>query len=674
MKIKTACPLDCWDVCSIIAEVEDGVIKKLVGNPHHPITQGFLCGKGRGLKDRQASENRLLYPLKKVDGHWQTIAWDQAYTEISEKLQQAIANSGHHSILHVFDWGTGAVLKNLNQRFFYLMGGCSETVGSLCWDAGLEAQRYDFGEARSHAAHDLVNASAVVVWGRNVANTNIHMMPFLKAAQANGAQIVIVNPLPTDLDGRATLCITPRPGSDGALALGVLRVCRDEGWLDEEFLTHHSVGWENLSVYLDGFDAKTVERLTDVPKENIVRLAEIYGQGRVVSTLLGIGMQRYPGGGNAIRSIDALAGATGHIGKSGGGVQYANREMLAYLNQECLTERSGKNIREFTRGGQASEIMNANPPVEVMIINRTNPVTQVPDTEALQQAYATVPCKVVIDMFMTPTAELADYVLPCTSVLEEEDFTFSTMWHSIVSYIAPVLPAKGESKPDWEIFADLAHRLGFGELMRKPINEWLQMVLNPLVAEGLDLAHLMEKGWLEIPHPPVSWSDFKFKTPTRKFEFYSETAVHDGQSGHAVFIPSHETSKIGKFDKNNDEFMHSYPYALLTVHPRLSQNSQHRDAPDLPLLPIADVSQEIALERDLRDGDEAVIWNDKAQLHVQIRLTQRGHPQTVKIESGWWGQGLTINHFTKTYRADFGQQTAQYDCTCDIRKFKKEAQ
>lgn len=662
MKVKTACPLDCWDTCSILAEVEDGKVVRLEGDPNHPVTQGFLCGKGRKLKDRLYSNHRVLQPQRKVDGKWRSVSWEEALDEIAEEIRKTLAASGHHAILHAYDWGSGTVLKNLNQRFFNLLGGCTETVGSLCWDAGIEAQRYDFGQARSHSPQDTTQAQGIVIWGRNVAATNIHMVPFLRQAMANAAKLVVINPLSTDLDGRAHLKIRPRPGSDGALALGVLKYCRDAGWLDQTWLEQNSLGWEAFSASLEPYDLAAVTRLTDVPAEQIIDLAQLYGQTQPVTTLLGIGLQRYPGGGNAIRAIDALAAATGQVGKSGGGVNYANRAIPAFLNQAALAGKPTDRAREFTRGEQAEQILAADPAIEMLFVTRTNTVAQVPNTAQLIEAYQTIRTKVVIDMFMTPTAELADYFLPCTSVLEEEDFVFSTMWQPNVTYIERAVQPVGEAKPDWEIFAELAKRLNLKDYMDYTPQEWMAKALEPMQAHGVTLDTLKAQGTIALPVPEVPWQDGHFLTPSGKFEFVSEAAAADGQHPYAVYIPPREI--MDKVDATAKD----YPYALLTIHPRLSENSQHQNIPNLPAVPVVEISPEIALAKGLQSGDEARLWNDQAELLVQVRVAPNGHPWTVKLESGWWGQGITVNHLTKSHLADFGQQTAQYDCACNLEK------
>ncbi|GEO27269.1 putative oxidoreductase YyaE [Alicyclobacillus acidoterrestris] len=656
MTIKTACPIDCYDGCSMLATVKENGEIQLQGNPEHPITRGALCNRGRRLAARRDGEDRVVYPLKKVGGEWVPISWAQAYREIGQQIRVAIDKYGHHSILHAFDWGSGALLKSLSQRFFYQLGGCTETVGSLCWDAGLEAQRYDFGQARSHAPDDMVrNSRGIVVWGRNVATTNVHMMPFIKAAQARGAKLVVVNPLPTDVARRADMCVYPRPGTDALLALGVLRVCRDLNLIDQRFTQTCAVGWDAFAKTLDAYALDRVSRETNVEPEQIRALAEFYGQSGPVTTLLGIGMQRYAGGGNAIRAIDALAAATGNVGIPGGGVNYAQRGMAAFVDEDALTGRSAADVREFVRGTQAQEILSSNPPIQVLFVTRTNPLTQVPDSATLRKAYAGIGCKVVIDMYMTETAQAADYVLPCTSVLEEEDVTYTTMWHPYLSYIHPVVPPRGESKPEWQIFSELADVLGMGEKMAGSVQSWLTLALRPLLAQGITLEQIQTDGFVRLPIEEVPFADGRFLTPSEKFEFWSNAAVADGQSAVATYVPPRRAHGSGH-----------HRLTLLTIHPRKHENSQRQHVVGDVVYPVVEMSRVVADEHGIRSGDAVRLYNDKASLQGVAKVREEGHPYTVQVESGWSGQGISINDFTDADSADFGQQTAQYDCACSV--------
>ncbi|KPV42497.1 molybdopterin-dependent oxidoreductase [Alicyclobacillus ferrooxydans] len=659
-EIKTACPLDCWDACSMIAVVKDNKIVSLRGDETHPVTKGTICSRGRRILDRTYSPDRILTPKKKVKGVWCDITWDDALTEIAEKIQHALDAHGHHSIFHNYDWGSGTILKSLNQRFFYQLGGCTETVGSLCWDAGLMAQTYDFGQARSHHPSDLRHARRIVVWGRNLPVTNMHMVPFVREAMEQGAELMVINPLPTDLDRKASVLIRPRPGTDGALALGALRICRDNDWIDKTFIDHNSIGFAELSAYLDSFTLDFVSAETNVPVHLIQELATWYGKTQPLSTLLGLGLQRYAGGGNTIRAIDALAAATGQIGKKGGGVNYANREMTQFIDEAALTGRENADVREFERGTQALSIINADPPIDLMFVTRTNPVSQVPNTESLLKAYAAIPTIVVLDTMMTATAELADYFLPCTTVFEEEDISLSTMWHPYITFANRVIDPEGEAKADHEIFALLADRLGFGDDMHKPLEEWFERALRPLSRHNLGIKDLRNNGTLQIPLADVPFNDGVFVTPSKKFEFASKFAQRDGLSLTASYVQPKESMAVSNSKGAQ------YPYALLTIHPRTSENSQHRHWPQLPNRPTAEISEVIAAETGLSTGADARLQTPYGELRVYIKVIEDGHPYTVKLESGWWNGGMTINQLTPVRSADFGSQTAQYDVSCNL--------
>ncbi|MBF8376675.1 molybdopterin-dependent oxidoreductase [Alicyclobacillus mali] len=654
MKVKTACPIDCYDACAFIAEVgEDGEIR-LSGNPEHPITRGTICNRGRQLAVRRNSRDRVLYPLKREGDRWTRISWKRAMREIAEEIQRTLDEVGHHGILHYYDWGSGGLLKSLNQRFFYALGGCSEAIGSLCWDAGIRAQAYDFGLANSHSPEDMAeHAEAIVVWGRNVANTNVHMIPFIRQAQARGAKLVVITTLPQDLARRADKAIYPRPGTDGLLALAALRICRDEGWLDRAFLQDRAIGWEDLAADLDRYDLDEVARWTDVPVEDIRFLAELYGKTKPVCTLLGIGMQRYAQGGQTIRAIDALAAATGHVGIPGGGVNYAQRQLGRFYDEEAIINRRGADVREMLRPTLAADLLAADPPVQVMFVTRSNPVAQVPDSGRLREAMAHIRCKVVIDTFMTATAECADYVLPCTNVLEEEDVVYTTMWHDCVSYARPVVPPRGEAKPEWEIFRDLAAALGRPEIMEGDVDSWIRRALRRWPADKVN--ELRERGFVRLGAPSVPWQDGRFLTPSGKFEFASAAAARDGHSAVARI-------DVGRFPKDAN-----LPYTLLTVHPRKWQMSQRDTLPEAKgPYPIAELGSEIAADRGIQDGDWVHVRNSKASVIARARVTVEGHPRVVRMEIGWHGQGVTLNDFTSDGLADFGIQAAQYDCLCDV--------
>lgn len=665
--IRTACPLDCWDACGMIAHVQDGRLLKVEGDPDHPITQGTLCGKGRKLVNRLYHEERVLHPLKKVEGEWQPISWEQAFTEISEKMKLAREQYGPTSVMHHYDYGSSGLLKVLEHRFFNLFGGFTDTIGSICWGAGLEAHKYDFGYAKSHLPEDLAaHTDLFVIWGRNVSVTNMHMMPFIKQAMKRGAELVIIDPCQTDLSKNAVRQLQPRPGTDGALALGMARHLIDLGLVDEAFVTERSLGYDTFAEYV--LREWTVERaaeVTDVAAEDIRWLAERYGSGEAVATLQGLGMQRYANGGNMIRLIDALVAMSGNVGRSGGGVHYGNQ--IHKFDYEALMKTEARQAyRAFTKVTQADEILavqESEQPVKVLFCTRANPVGQLPETGKTVRAYETIETVVVMDMFLHDTGMMADYFLPCTTVFEEEDIMYTSMWHPYMTYVNRVLEPLGETKPDWEIFHGLADKLGFAEDFGSDVHRWMEEAMAPLAQAGVTRERLQEEGVMTAHVEPVAWADYAFATPSGKYEFASSLAVQAGASAIPVYEEPVESPLRDR------ELARKYPYHLLTIHPRRSLNSQYFHVVKMPERPVVEISSVMAEETGLAEGDLVRVFNDRGEILGNVKIAEGQQRRTVKIEEGWWGsRGTALNALTSNRRTDLGIGSTQYDCLVGLEK------
>jgi anaerobic selenocysteine-containing dehydrogenase len=664
--IRTACPLDCWDCCGMIAHVEDGRLLKVEGDPDHPVTQGTLCGKGRKLVDRLYHPERVLEPLKRVDGEWQPISWEQAFREIGAKMREARELYGPTSVLHHYDYGSSGLLKVLEGRFFNLFGGFTDTVGSICWGAGLEAHRYDFGFAKSHHPDDLAaHTDTFVIWGRNVSVTNMHMMPYIKAAMKRGAELVIIDPLRTDLSKNAVKQLQPRPGSDGALALGMMRHLRDMGLVDEAFVKEQAVGYETFAASLDEWTVERAAEITDVPAEDIRWLAERYGSGQRVATLQGLGLQRYANGGNMIRLINALAAMSGQVGRPGGGVHYGN-QIHRFDYDALMVPEKRRAYRAFTKITEADEILavqDTEQPVQMLFVTRSNPVGQLPETIKTLAAYDTIPCKVVIDMFLHDTGEIADYFLPCTTVFEEEDIMYTSMWHPYMTYVNRAVEPRGSARADWQIFQGLAQELGFGDEFGGDLHAWMETALEPLQGQGITRESLQLEGVLKAHDEPVAWSDGQFATPSGRYEFVSALAAADGASSYPVYEEPQESPL------RDAERAQKYPYHLLTIHPRRSLNSQYYHVIQMPERPVVEISPQIARDTGLADGDRVRVYNERGEVLGDVKVTDGQHRRTVKIEEGWWGsKGTWLNTLTSNRRTDLGIGSAQYDCLINLAK------
>ncbi|WP_226642636.1 molybdopterin-dependent oxidoreductase [Mesobacillus subterraneus] len=660
----SACPLNCWDSCGFLVTVDDGKVTKVEGNPDHPITQGKICGRGRMLENRANSEDRLLYPLKKIDGKFQQISWDQALNEIAEKLTYYKERYGTTSVLHSHDYANGGLLTNLDSRFFNLYGGVTELIGSICWGAGIEAQNWDFGDAYSHAPEDLKNSKHVVIWGRNVARTNMHLFQNLQAAKKNGTKIYVIDPIYNATAKLAHEYISIKPGFDGLLAAGIMKELLRMELQDSEFLSDHSVGFEDLKALLDTVSLDYISELTEVPADIITHLAEVYAD-KPVSSIMGLGMQRYENGGNTIRLLDALVAVSGNIGIPGGGANYANKQVGQSFDYQNLTmpERK-KTTRTFTMMRQAEEILSAvDPVIKMGIVTCGNPLTQVPDTNRVREAFESLETLVVIDQFMTDTAELADYVLPAATAFEVEDVYYSSMYHHYVNHGPKLVEPPGEAKPDAWIWGELANRLGFGDEFEFAREDFIGMGLASLTEKGITLDKIRAEKFAELPVDKIPWADRRFKTPSGQYEF-TASAVADGRV--KLSLPT-ETKW------SNPALAEKYPYTLLTIHPLRSNHSQHyhlfQPAPYVKV----EIASSVAVEKGLEDQDSVRVWNDRGELKGTVSILKMAHPGTVNIDEGLSARfGGSVNQLTSSRESDNGLGSTLYDCLVNIEKVVKE--
>jgi anaerobic selenocysteine-containing dehydrogenase len=661
---QSSCSLNCWDNCGFEVTVEEGKVIKVDGAANHPITKGKICGRGRMLETRTNSSQRLLHPLKKVNGVFQQISWEQALDEIAAKMSHFKGKFGSTSILHSHDYANGGLLKNLDQRFFNLFGGVTELIGSLCWGAGIEAQKWDFGDAYSHDPDDVLNSKHVVIWGRNVTRTNMHFFQKLQEAKKNGAKITVIDPIFNPTAKIAHQFISVKPGMDGWVAAGVMKEILRINGQNQEFIEHHTMGFEDVEKLLQSVSMEEIIEKAEVSLETIQFLAETYCDGPT-STYLGLGMQRYENGGNTIRLIDALVAISGNIGIPGGGASYGNLQVGQKFHSTAFTMDDRKQqSRQFTMMKQAEGILTAkDPEIKMVIVTCGNPLTQVPDTQLVKQAFESVESLVVLEQFMTDTAQLAEFVLPVTTVFEEEDVYYSSMYHSYVNYGPKLVEAPGEAKSDLWIWTELAKRLGFGNEFDFTTDQWIELGLEPLKNNGITLEKLRQDHFAALPVHKIPWENYEFKTPSGKYEFTSSMAESKGFSGKIELTLPQETKWSQK------ELAAKYPYSLLTIHPLRSNHSQHYHLLEPhPKLKV-EVSEDIALEKGLSEGDAVKVWNDRGTVHGFASIMKQAHPKTINIDEGIWSQfGGSVNVLTSDRESDNGLGSTLYDCLVNIEK------
>jgi len=657
--VKCACPLDCFDACGLLAEVAAGRVVGLKGDPEHPLTRGRICVKGKKLLERLYHPQRLREPLIKENGRWKTLSWEAALDLMARRFDRAVQEYGSQSILYYADSGYGGVIKSVDRLFFDCLGGASIPRGSLCWAAGIAAQRYDFGDVRGHAFQDLLNARCILVWGRNPVATNPHCVPFLQQARRQGAFLAVIDPLKTLSAAQADLHLQPRPGTDGALALGMAHHLLASNRIDETFIAEHSLGFARFRESLQSFSPAQAAAITGLPEDAIRRLAECYAERSPASIIVGMGLQRYANGGNAVRCIDALGALTGNIGRPGGGVNFANRSIAPWIDRSGGAQpcRPVPRPRTFALPRMARFIKSANdPPIRIAMFAKANPLVQMPDITALEQALARVPFKIVIDMFMTDTARAADLVLPCTSILEEEDFVYSSMFSPYLNYSSRAVAPPDGLSGEYDLYRQLARRLKLEDYPDIPARRFLENALQPLTREfGVTIRDLQTAPF-KIPGADIPWRDGRFGTPSGRYEFYSARAQADGGHPLPTYVSAH-TAPAG------------YPLRLLTPHHPHAMHSQQFAFRSDP--PVASIHPQDAARHSLIPDRLVRVTSPRGHITARLKSDAGILPGIVKIDQGWWHQSGSVNRLTSDTLSDMGENAAYFESFCRIEPLKE---
>ena len=653
-KIHFSCPMDCFDTCGLTATVVDDRVVDIRGDKSHPLTRGACCSKGRKLLERLYHPQRLTSPLRRSSKDWVEITWPEAVEEIAERFSAGIQQYGSKSILHYSGAGYGGLVKKVDEIFFNHLGGVTVKRGSLCWGAGTAAQQYDFGAVRGHHPEDLSLAKTIILWGRNPADTNLHLMPALQKARKAGATVAVIDPRRSASAKLADIHLKVRPATDGALALGLANVIVDAGMHDRRFISERVHGFEPYREYIRNFTPERVESVTGVDRKEILRLAQIYTDNKPAAIFIGYGLQRYANGGNTVRCIDALGALTGNIGIGGGGVNYANHCHSEFIGGDLKQSKTlARNRRTFSITNFAGYLENENdPPIKCVLISKANPLVQGPDINRTIRAFSAVDFKVVIDMFMTDTARLADLVLPCTSVLEEEDVIFTSMFSPYLNYSAKAVEPPEGVISEYDFFMTLARYMKITDYPYVPRDKFLQNAIQPMIERfGVGLQDLKKRRHFCLPGREIPWQNGAFATPSGKYELYSESALNDGQHPLPTFVAPEKGDT-------------AYPLQLLTPHLKESLHSQHFLSVDEK--PRAFLHSRTLREQHLKDGDSASVRSCRGELAVRVQGDDHLAEDVVVVYQGGWHKSGSVNFLTSAGTSEMGEQAAYYDCFCRI--------
>ena len=651
--INFGCSLDCFGNCSMIATVKGDKILKIEGNKHHPLTQGLICVKGRKHLERVFHPDRILNPKRKVNGKWVDISYEEALDEISRKLLAYKKEYGSESVLLFSSGGYSGLSKSVDEMFFNYYGGVTKAIGSLCLGAGREAQKIDFGSNKEHAPKDILNSKTIFIWGRNPADTNIHLMKYLKEAKDKGAEIYVIDPIKTNTAKVASEYIRLNPGTDGALAFGIASYLIENNLIDKDYIVENVIGYENYREYVKQFNLDYTEEITGVAKEHIIKLAKAYGGNTPSSIYIGYGLQRYRNGGNNVRAIDSLGAITGNIGKSGGGVNYYHKTISKYVVSHVdKSEELPMKKRDYIVGQFADFVLNTNnPPVKCMFINKGNPLVQVGDINKTLEAFKKIDFIVAIDLFMTDSAKAADLVLPATSILEEEDFIYTGMYSPYLSYSERVIKPVNNIIGEYELFRSLAKKMELKEYPDIDKETFFRTALKPLMEKANVSYEYLKKNHFALEGEEIPWQDGKFDTPSGKYELYSETAKNQGLSPVPEYIPI----------KDVDE---KYSLRLLTPHPKNSLHSQHFAFEDGK--PIAYISENTLKAQGFENNQLVKVKSKYGEMEAYLLISDAVGENIIMIYEGMWHKSGSVNMLTTDEVSDIGNQAAYYESFCAL--------
>ncbi|RDE15252.1 MAG: hypothetical protein C4K48_04195 [Candidatus Thorarchaeota archaeon] len=531
----SACALNCPDLCSYVIHVEEGRITRLEGNPNHPYTLGRCCPKGYAHVLRMYSEDRLLYPMKKQpDGSFKRISWERALDGIAVKMEQVRKTQGPSSVAVYSGSGNDGMAPRYAARFANAFG-CRMIPGiaEICFEGAYEGARFNVGPFSPHELSDWANSRCIVIWGTNKHESSIHSKRVIQEAIDKGAKLIVIDPRKTPYAKVADIYSTIRPGTDGALALGLANEIINKGLYDHRFVENYVLGFEEFREAVSHYTKKKVSEVTWVSENTIEKIAKTFAtHGPSLIMTAPAGMNHYTNGTWAARAVHSLLAICGYLGVSGGGFQYLSSDCSPFNGGAVTLSRlldddvrpivpSATHIPEFILSHEKS-------PIRVLIVQAANPITQWPNTRKTKRALQKIPFKVCIDLEMTDTARLCNLVLPATFIFEHDNLVHSEL-HRIVQYAPKIVEPQGEARCELDIWRGIAERIGLGEYFQLTETDAIRIALDSEECRHITLQDLKEHPeGIRTTSSGIPFADHIFKTPSGKVELYSADVARYG--------------------------------------------------------------------------------------------------------------------------------------------------
>ena len=712
--VHTVCSHDCPDSCGVLVTIDEtGRATKVQGDPDHPITRGFLCGKVAKYLDRVYSPDRLLYPMRRRPGIpkgplaqgreaevFERISWDRALDEIAAKFQTISVEHGPESILPYSYAGTIGVLGygSMDRRFFHRLGA-SQLDRTICASAGGDALKAVYGRKLGTDTENFRHARFILAWGANIHGNNIHLWPMIEEARRNGAKLVVIDPYATRTARLADWHIAINPGTDVALALGLMHILIRDSLYDADYVARYTHGFEQLKERVREYTPECVSRWTGIPAQDIETLAREYATTTPAVIRMNYGIQRSENGGTAARAVCMLPALTGAWKHRGGGLQLSTSGAFAWDSAALerpdlmLASPLGRPSRivNMSRLGHALTKLGSSPQdgprVHALFVYNSNPAAVAPDQSQVLRGMARSDLFTFVhEQFFTDTADYADYLLPATTFLEHKDVQ-GAYGHYYVQISNAAIAPLGEARPNVWLFSQLAQRMGFPEpCFRDTPEDLVAQALSvnssqPAWLQGIDEASLNAAGGhirLKFEDeaqgkPFLPFAEGGFGTPSGKAEFYSDTLACRGLDPLPAFIPPTESRHGG--DK-------TYPLEFL---PRKADNYMNSTFANLPGHQKMEAAHRGILEmhctdastRGIADGEAVEVLNDRGSIQLTARITP-GVPAGVAASRLSWNKltpgGHNVNMLTSQRLTDLGGGATFYSTLVEVRKLASNVQ
>ncbi len=722
--VHAACSHDCPDACGVLVTVDElGRATKLQGDPSHPVTRGFLCAKVAKYLDRVYSPDRVLYPMRRVKpkgrgaggpGDFERTTWDEAYDEIARRFQAISDEFGPEAILPYSYAGTTGTLGygSMDRRFFHRLGA-SQLDRTICATAGGEALVSVLGKKIGTDPEMFAHSRYIIAWGANIHGNNVHLWPFIEEARRNGAKLVVIDPYKTRTAKCADWYLPINPGTDTALALGLMHVILAEEIHDAQYVEEHTHGFEQLRERVRAYPPHRVAEWTGISAEDIVRLAREYALARPATIRVNYGVQRSEGGGMAVRAITMLPCITGSWKCPGGGIQLStsgafglNRtalEMPALMLKSPLGRPA--RVVNMSRLGHALTELSA-PEVKAVYVYNSNPAAVAPNHNAVVRGFLRPELFTVAhDQFFTDTTNYADIVLPATTFFEHKDLQ-TAYGHYYLQISNQAIAPPGECRSNVRVFSELAQRMGFPEAcFRESVDEMIDAALrtdeawvkgitrerlereghvrlhlenSAVRAESISVAAGAESGGRSATASTSPRNVFLpfasgFPTFNGKALLYNEKLMELGLDPVAKFIPPAES--------RHSPAAVRYPLELLARKADNFLNSTFVNLPShQPLEPLMGVLEMSAVDAELRNvsnGDAIRVFNDRGEIRLRAKVDGAVRPGVVATRLGWpklSEENMGVNALTSEKLTDMGGGPTFYSCLVEVEKiFEKNA-